>query len=269
MEKEIIKILEEKGNISLTSMEINDKLGLTTVEEYQNLESILDKLCKEGTIYYSEKKKRYTLFKNTNFIKGKLIMNPKGYGFVDIDDSKDDIFIANNNLEGASNNDIVIVEYLNKHSNEGKVVKVIYRDESNLIGEIFFKNNMPFVKFDREEYGELPVDPSSSSSCVEGHKVLIKRINEGNHVKAYVERIIGHKNDVGVDILSYIYEYGFSPDYSEDVMHEVETLPNEVTEEDLEGRTDLRNEMIFTIDGIDTKDIDDAISIKDLGNNNY
>ena len=269
MEKEIIKILEEKGNTSLSSMEINDKLGLTSVEDYQNLESVLDKLCKDGIIYYSDKKKRYTLFKNTNFIKGKLLVNPKGYGFVNIDNSNEDIFIASNNLEGASNNDIVIVEYLNKHTNEGKVIKVIYRDESNLIGEIFYEKDIPYVKFDKEEYGILPVDPESASSCVEGHKVLIKRVNEGNHIKAYVLRIIGHKNDVGVDILSYIYEYGFSPDYNEEVMHEVESLPNEVTESELEGRVDLRNEMIFTIDGIDTKDIDDAISIKDLGNNNY
>ncbi len=269
MEKEIIKILEDKGNTSLTSMEINDKLGLTTVEEYQNLESILDKLCKDGLIYYSDKKKRYTLFKNTNFIKGKLIMNPKGYGFVDIDDSKDDIFISSNNLEGATNNDIVIVEYLNKHSNEGKVVKVIYRDESNLIGEIFYKDNLPFVKIDKEEYGILPVDTESAASCVEGHKVLIKRVSEGNHQKAYVLKIIGHKNDVGVDILSYIYEYGFSPDYNEDVMNEVKDLPNSVSEEETANRTDLRNEMIFTIDGIDTKDIDDAISIREIDEDNY
>jgi len=269
MEDKIIKILKEKGNTSLTSIEINDKLGLTTVEEYQNLESILNKLCKEGIIYYSEKKKRYTLFENTNFIKGKIIINPKGYGFVVVDNSKEDIYIASNNLEGAYNNDIVIVEYLNRHSNEGRVVKVIYRDESNLIGEIFYKDNLPYVKFDKEEYGILPVDNESASSCVEGHKVLVKRVTENNQAIAYILKIIGHKNDVGVDILSYVYEYGFSPDYNEDVLKEVEELPNEVKETDMEGRVDLRDEMIFTIDGIDTKDIDDAISIKQLNDNDY
>ena len=126
MSDKIIKIMSEKGNLSLTSIEINDKLGLTTVEEYQELEKELNKLCNEGILYYSEKKKRYTLFKNTTFIKGKLMMNPKGYGFVIVDNSHEDIYIAGPNLLDARNNDIVVVEYINKHNKEGKVIKVIY-----------------------------------------------------------------------------------------------------------------------------------------------
>ena len=86
MESKILEILSGK-NKSLTIMEINDLLGLHTIEEYQELEKTLNILCMEAQIYYSEKKKRYTLFSNTNYMKGKLIVNPKGYGFVILDDN--------------------------------------------------------------------------------------------------------------------------------------------------------------------------------------
>ena len=75
MELEILKLLKDKRNTSLTSIEINDYLKLNSVEEYSELERILEKLCQEGKIYYSEKKKRYTPIENTNFKTGRLLVN--------------------------------------------------------------------------------------------------------------------------------------------------------------------------------------------------
>ena len=100
MEQEILKLLKDKRNTSLTSIEINDYLKLNTVEEYSKLEQVLEKLCQEGKIYYSEKKKRYTPIENTNFKTGRLIVNPKGYGFVVLDPSfnEEDIYINGSNL---------------------------------------------------------------------------------------------------------------------------------------------------------------------------
>ena len=96
MEQEILKLLKDKKNTSLTGIEINDYLKLNTVEEYTKLESVLEKLMQEGKIYYSEKKKRYTPIENTNFKTGRLLVNPKGYGFVVLDPSfnEDDIYIS-------------------------------------------------------------------------------------------------------------------------------------------------------------------------------
>ena len=85
MEERILKLLRDKKNTSLTSIEINDYLELKTVNEYTKLENVLEKLCQDGKIYYSEKKKRYTPIENTNFKTGKLLVNPKGYGFVVLD----------------------------------------------------------------------------------------------------------------------------------------------------------------------------------------
>ena len=269
MESKILEILSGK-NKSLTIMEINDLLGLHTIEEYQELEKTLNRLCMEAQIYYSEKKKRYTLFSNTNYMKGKLIVNPKGYGFVILDDNdREDIFINSRNMLDAKSNDIVLVEYINKHNKEGKVTKVIKRDESNLVGLFDSENGIDYVILDKKEYGKYIIPKGFSKGAVPGHKVLVRRLFNGAFNEAEVIKIIGHKNDVGIDILSYVYEYGFDPTYSDDVMAEVEKMPSEVSEEEMLSRTDLRDKMIFTIDGKDTKDIDDAISIEKIDNDKY
>lgn len=269
MESKILEILSGK-NKSLTIMEINDLLGLHTIEEYQELEKTLNRLCMEAQIYYSEKKKRYTLFSNTNYMKGKLIVNPKGYGFVILDDNdREDIFINSRNMLDAKSNDIVLVEYINKHNKEGKVTKVIKRDESNLVGLFDSENGIDYVILDKKEYGKYIIPKGFSKGAVPGHKVLVRRLFNGAFNEAEVIKIIGHKNDVGIDILSYVYEYGFDPTYSDDVMAEVEKIPSEVSEEEMLSRTDLRDKMIFTIDGKDTKDIDDAISIEKINNDKY
>lgn len=269
MESKILDILSGK-NKSFTIMEINDLLGLHTIEEYQELEKTLNRLCMEAQIYYSEKKKRYTLFSNTNYMKGKLIVNPKGYGFVILDDNdREDIFINSRNMLDAKSNDIVLVEYINKHNREGKITKVIKRDESNLVGLFDSENGIDYVILDKKEYGKYIIPKGFSKGAVPGHKVLARRLFNGAFNEAEVIKIIGHKNDVGIDILSYVYEYGFDPTYSDDVMAEVEKIPSMVSEEEMLSRTDLRDMMIFTIDGKDTKDIDDAISIEKIDNDKY
>lgn len=271
MEQEILKLLKEKRNTSLTSIEINDYLKLNTVDEYSKLESILEKLCQEGKIYYSEKKKRYTPIENTNYKTGRLLVNPKGYGFVILDSSfnEDDIYINGSNLLDARNNDIVIIELINKGSREGRVVRVLKRDDSTLVGEFYEKDNKYYVKPDKQGYTDILVSSDKTKGAVPGHKVLIKPIREGHEYIGEVLRIIGHKNDVGVDILSYVYQYDFDPTYSEEVMRAVEQIPTEVSLSDMKGRTDLREETIFTIDGDDTKDIDDAVSIKKISDDMY
>ena len=269
MESKILDILSGK-NKSFTIMEINDLLGLHTIEEYQELEKTLNRLCMEAQIYYSEKKKRYTLFSNTNYMKGKLIVNPKGYGFVILDDNdREDIFINSRNMLDAKSNDIVLVEYINKHNREGKITKVIKRDESNLVGLFDSENGIDYVILDKKEYGKYIIPKGFSKGAVPGHKVLARRLFNGAFNEAEVIKIIGNKYVVGIDILSYVYEYGFDPTYSDDVMAEVEKIPSMVSEEEMLSRTDLRDMMVFTIDGKDTKDIDDAISIEKIDNDKY
>ena len=271
MEQEIINLLKDKKNTSLTSIEINDLLGFEGIDEYSELEKVLNKLCTEGKIYYSEKKKKYTPIENTNFKTGKLLVNPKGYGFVVLDESfnEDDIYVNGANLLDGRNNDTVIVEIINRNTREGRIVRILKRDDSILVGLLYENNGKYYVKPDKDEYKDLYIPAESLKGAVPGHKVLVKPNNLGHEYIGEIIKIIGHKNDVGIDILSYVYEYGFEPTFRDEVISEVENIPTEVLQEEKEGRLDLRDEMIFTIDGDDTKDIDDAISIKKISNDVY
>ena len=93
MEQDIINILSNQDKVALSAIDINDELGLTLVEDYKKLESILQKMTSQGILYYSEKKKRYLLLKNSHLLKGKLLIKPKGFWFVVIGERRKDIYI--------------------------------------------------------------------------------------------------------------------------------------------------------------------------------
>lgn len=258
MKEKIIKILEDKKRPSQSLIEINDALRLTTAEELEEVQKNLKHLEEEGIVYYSEKKKNYTLIKNTHYLQGKLILNPKGYGFVVIENHSKDVYINEVNLAGATNDDIVLIEIIDMYRNEGRVVKILKKDDKEIVGEVYYKEGKCYVRCNNRKYGDIPVIKDETHNIVDGSVVMIKRTNHN----AIITKLIGHKNDVGIDILSYVYQYNFHPNFPEDVIEELSTIPNEVSPSDLKGRKDLRDLTIFTIDGDDTKDIDDAISIK-------
>ena len=271
MEQEILKLLRKKKNTSLTSIEINDFLGFKSTSEYSEIEKVLNKLCEEGKLYYSEKKRRYTPIENTNYKTGKILINPKGYGFVVLNEdfNEDDIYVNKVNLMDARNNDIVIVELIGKNSREGKVIRILKRDDNTLVGLVYEEEGNLFVKPDKVEYPPIFIPNNLTKGAVPGHKVLVLPHHDGQNHFGEIIRIIGHKNDVGVDILSFAYQYEFDPFTSDDILDAVSTIPEEVLPQEIEDRLDLRNEIIFTIDGDDTKDIDDAISIKKMSADVY
>ena len=130
-------------------------------------------------------------------------------------------------------------------------------------------NGNYYVKPDKPEYNDILIYNDNLKGAVPGHKVLVKPYNDGREYTGEIIKIIGHKNDVGVDILSFVYQYEFDPNFTDEIIEATESIPSEVNDNDLQGRVDLRNEVIFTIDGDDTKDIDDAISVKKISNDVY
>ena len=272
MKERIIELLNE--NTSLTIMEINDKLLLNTINEYQKLENILDELVSDGILYYSERKKKYLLLENSHLVKGELILNDKGFGFIEIGKDKKDVYVNEKNINGALDGDMVLFEYLNKDplKPEGKIIKVIKRNYDPLVGEVILIDGDYFVKPDKSGKN-IYIPRDNLNGAVEGHKVVVEPLKEGNRI-GKITKIIGHKNDVGVDILSFVYDYNFNPEFPEEVINELDTIPQFLSDEDIKnglasGRIDLRNKVIFTIDGADTKDIDDAISIEKISDNEY
>ena len=271
MEEEIIKILKQEEK-ALSVHEINDLLGLKTIDEFKTLLKILNEL-EDNLKIYRTKKENYMLFTNSHLKIGKMLANKKGFGFVDIE-GDEDVYIAEANMNGAIHGDKVIVEITSKKGLdlEGRIVKIVDRKLKEMVGEFYYQKNVGHIRLDDSKVNlEILIDDKHSLGAMDGHKVLVKVTSKihDNTYKGEVIKILGHKNDPGVDILSIVNKYGINDVFPDEVMKEVEEIPNSVKKEELVGRKDLRGEEIFTIDGIDTKDIDDAISIKKLDNGNY
>ena len=271
--KEII-LDKLRDNTSLTIMELNDLLGLTTIDEYKSLQNTLDEMVSDGILYYSDKKKKYLLLENSHLVKGTLSLNEKGFGFIIINKDIKDVYVNEKNINGAQDGDLVLFEYLNKDKErpEGRIIKTIKRNYEPLVGEVILVDGEYFVKPDKKG-ANIYIPRDNLNGAVEGHKVVVTPLKEGNRI-GKITKIIGHKNDVGVDILSFVYEYNFSPSFPDEVVEELDDIPSYLTEEEINkelssGRRDLRSEEIFTIDGSDTKDIDDAISLSKLDDGKY
>ena len=271
MREEIIELLgKEKRALSAT--EICDKLNLNTAGE---LKKLLDELriLEEGYTVYRSNKDKYMLFENSHLLKGRLSVNKKGFGFVIVDGRDEDIYIDAKNMNGALNNDLVVVEELkgqNGKKTEGRVVKVLKKENNLIVGEYkIIDGNPHFIPDDKKLRMEIILDNKDLDDLVDGHKIQVSIVKEMGKYKylGEVVKIIGHKNDPGVDILSIIYDHGINDTFTDEVMEEVNALPSEVLDSDREGRKDLTDMTIFTIDGDDTKDIDDAISISKKGEN--
>ena len=271
MKEQIVEILKNETKAK-SVIEINDKLGLTTVEELRELEKILAEMTRDGIIHES-KQHEFLLMCNTKTLQcGILHVNKNGNGFVEVGDGKPDIFIKADRLNGAINNDFVEIDFFSNHGEmEGKVLKVLKRDLKDIVGEMTkVKNKLVFKPDDEKLNIIVKLAKESTRQCVEGHKVLVRIVKEIGTRTFFgkVIKIIGHKNDPGVDIISIALKHGIEIEFNEEVINELKNIPDTVSDDDLKNRRDLTKEIIFTIDGDDTKDIDDAISVT-KNNDNY
>ena len=266
MKEEIIAKLKEE-NKGLTLIEINDLLGLNTVEEYKKLQKEITTLVSDGLIHKSKKDKFILMEKCSSLLTGILHINKNGNGFVDTK-YDEDTFIRRENLNGAVDGDFVEIDVQN---DEGIIVNILKRDLNLIVGEIVKdrKNSLIFKLDDKKKQINIKLTKESLEHLVEGHKVLVQIIKEldKNLYLGKVVKVIGHKNDPGVDIMTIACKHEIFLDISDAAKKQVENMETVVSNNELVNRKDLRNEMIFTIDGDDTKDIDDAISISKDGDN--
>ena len=274
MRDNIINILENtEGAIDI--YELQNAMGITTVEGLEELNEELRKLEDEVIIYRSNKDK-YMMLEKSHLRKGVMRANKKGFGFVEVEGMDDDIYISSDHMNGAIHDDIVLVEITSKMNLdriEGRILRVIERKLQRYIGVIHFdsKGDGHIDLDDKKIALQIEIPRDHTMNAVDGHKVVVeltKKMNSSGRYEGKVTDILGHVNDPGVDILSIIYKYNFNVDFPDEVKEEVSHMPMKVQSDDLPGRRDLREQVIFTIDGDDTKDIDDAISIKRIPGGN-
>ncbi len=268
--KAILDLLRNKKYVPMKEKELAIMLQIGK-KDREELKNILLGLLKDGSIQCTKKGKY--MISTVEGIVGVFTANQHGFGFVEVEDREDDLFIAEKNINGAMHGDKVMVALCANSSGkrqEGKILNVLERATNHLVG-IYEKSSKSygFVVPDNKRFAEdifIPVE--RANGAVDGHKVVVEIIDYGSVKKSpegKIIEIIGHINDPGVDIMSIVKNYDLPVEFSEKVMSQVEKVAEEVTEADMLGRLDLRNLLMITIDGEDAKDLDDAVSLEQDG----
>ncbi len=220
------------------------------------------------------KKKKENL---ENCIKGVFRGNEKGFGFVKIDGQDEEIYISRGNTKDAVNGDEVLIKIINDtvegNRKEGKIVKTINHKRNEIVGTFTKRKNFGFVVPDDREFNtDIFISKKSFNKAKNNQKVVVKitKFPQGNKsAEGEITEIIGGINEAGVDMLSLIKEYNLPYEFPDEVILEAKKVENKITKKELQNRLDLRSKNIFTIDGEDAKDLDDAIYVTKLENGNY
>ncbi len=275
MKDKIIDLMQDIEYQRKTVEEIAETLGCESSDNFKALVKAIVSL-ENDYIIYQDKNKRYDLIERFGFKPGILQVNKKGYGFVTLlhEDTKD-IFIPKQALNGAFNQDKVLVKINKKktgESPEGEIYKVVERGIHEIIGVYYEHKNIGYVKSDDSKFkAQIMINKNNAKGAVPDHivKVIITNYLSDVLVEGKVVEILGHKNDPGIDILSVVYKYNLPSVFPEATLNATENIRDVVTEDDLIGRRDLRDQIIVTIDGEDAKDLDDAVTVTKLDDNNY
>ena len=203
--------------------------------------------------------------------------NQKGFGFVKLEDQEEEIYISKENSYNALNGDTVAIKIiLEKEADkkaEGKIVKIVRHEKDTVVGTFQKNRNFGFVVPDDKNFGtDIFISKSHWGKARNNQKVIVKIIKypeKGKNAEGEIIEILGGVNEAGIDMLSLIKQYELPNEFPEEVLKEARAFGNKINEKNSEGRRDLRQDIIFTIDGEDAKDLDDAIHLEKLANGNY
>ena len=239
-------------------------------EQRNEFKKVMDSLEVEGKVKVSSKGK-YMKNEDKPLI-GTFTAHMRGFGFVTIEGEAEDIFIGEDDINGAFHNDqveVVITKSPTGKRREGKIIRILSHGTTRLVGYFEKSKNFGFVIPDNQKFvKDVFVPLERSKGAVTGHKVVVELTKYGGENKkpeGKVVEIIGHVNDPGTDIMSIVKGFDLPTAFPEKVLNQAERVAKDVSEADMAGRMDIRDWQMVTIDGEDAKDLDDAISITKEG----
>ena len=235
-------------------------------EEREEFRRILQSLVSEGRIQVTGQGKYVK--PQDNRLSGIYYGTARGFGFVEVEGREEDLYIPEDKRGGAFHQDRVQVALLpggHGRRQEACVVKILERGTKQVVGTYEQCENFGFVIPDNSKIGtDIFVSRERSKGAVTGHKVVVELTSYGDDrhkPEGRVAEILGHINDPGVDIMSVVRRFELPVEFGEKVMKQTDRVPDHVQETDKDGRTDLRDLQMVTIDGEDAKDLDDAVSL--------
>ncbi len=252
--------------------EISEKLAIDKNE----LSSMLDAMTDEH-ILLRTKKGTYALPEHLGYVIGKLQRKERGFGFLIPEEGDEDVFIAAPNMGGAFGGDRVLASFSHKSPKdkrkEGIILKVLERGRQELVGTFEQIASGGFVVPEDKSWGsDVFVPKESKKGAVAGDKVIVKIVKweaaRGRNPLGEITEVLGSSDDIGVDILCIIKEKGIKTEFDEKTLKQAEQV-GAISNADLKDRLDLTDRNVFTIDGADAKDLDDAVSISRTDDGNY
>lgn len=274
IESKILEILQKNPHQTYKPKQLAKMLNISN-EQYLVFKKKLKELMSSEKIF-KYKRGRIGAGRKVTELMGKLHVKTQGYGFLITEDQNNDIFISETNMGTALHGDMVRVQLfarLEGKNQEGKVVEILKRARKNIVGTFqqgkFWSTVIADdLKIQRDFY----IAPEHTMNASHGQKVVINLLEwEDEHLNPIgkVIEILGDPEKPGVDIISVARSFDLAARFSKKAMTEAERMSEEITKSEIERRLDWRNELTFTIDPIDSKDFDDAVSLKILDNGNY
>ena len=285
MNEKIIAYLEEHGKVNIN--ELAAGLDMAGAEKFPKLIKEISKLESQGKLRFDdygnlalrkkiEKKKEIT-------VTGVFRANKAGFGFLAVDENEDDMFVGRNDVGHAVDGDTVEA-VVKKPANrlkgtaaEVRIVGIVERSLKTVVGKFILDDEKPkyagYIKSKNQKI-QQKIYIKKEPVLLDGTEIIKVDIDKYptrgyDYFVGHVRDIVGHQGDVGIDVLEVLESMDIKSEFPEDVMAEANAVSDAPSEKDMVGRVDLRNEITFTIDGADAKDLDDAVHIKLLSNGNF
>lgn len=267
--KDIIKIIDEKNLFYLTLDQMANKLSKKIGLSLDDTKFKVKELLENGDLMFDENHRLFLTCKR-GYIKCKISANKKGYAFAEIIDNPNnvsDIFIPKNYLNGALDEDLVLVQINNRQEDglaDGEVISVLKHNTEYIVGEFVVNSSKCFVQPDDEKFPIVKINRADRMGAVNGDKVVARVIFDSNVAerRGVICECLGKAGTVSAEELSIIRSYKLRHEFSDEVMKETEKIKPTVDDNDKKGRVDFTKSRIITIDGEDSRDFDDAISVE-------
>lgn len=267
MKNKILQALAKPFCHSITDINKATNISKNTID------NLLGELISENLVHKINK--QYYLKKQ-----GTIQIKDKGFGFIKVDNEEKDYYVYKTNISNSFSGDlvefIVLPSLKGDNLDSAKVINVIKRYKTHIVGRLAIKKNKKgtfyFVSSHDKDFDcKCYIEEKDLNNATDGDIVSAKITNYRalKVLDGIIEKIIGHKDDPGIDIATIAEKYGFVSTFNEDVVNQTKEIPSFVDQTLYPNRKDYTNELIITIDGDDSKDFDDAVSVKILPNGNY
>nr|WP_242598060.1 ribonuclease R [Legionella pneumophila] len=259
-----MEILDEYGR-PMSRSKLFDKLDLSSESQQESLGFRLKAMLRDGQIM-QDRRGRFCLLQKINLLRGTVQGHPDGFGFFIPDDGSEDMVLSAKEMRAVMHGDMVLAYQsgLDRRGRpEAKIHEVLEHANTTVVGRFFTDHGVNFVIPDSKRLTQdISIPQEFIGEAKNGQIVLVELIaypNKRSQAIGRVIHILGEHMAPGMEIQVAIHAHGIPFEWPDDVLAEVGKIPQQISEEQLKGRTDLRNLPFVTIDGEDAKDFDDAV----------